>query len=68
MCVCVCVCVSRHSYFNKKIDIFLKEQSDLGLHYLHVPFCQTLWCTKFKDIYHSSCNFCYILKGELYMS
>ena len=24
-----------------------REQSDLGLHCLHIQFCQTLWCTKF---------------------
>ena len=24
-----------------------QEQSDLGLHCLHIPFCQTLSCTKF---------------------
>ena len=24
-----------------------KEQTDLGLHYLHMPFGQKLWCTKF---------------------
>ena len=28
-----------------------QEQSDLGLHCLHMPLCQTLWCRKFKDIY-----------------
>ena len=28
-------------------------QSDLGLHCLHMPFCQKLWCLKFWDIYHS---------------
>ena len=27
-----------------------KEQSDLGLHCLHMPFCQTLCCTKFQNI------------------
>ena len=31
----------------------LLKQSDLGLHCLHMSFCQTLWCSKFKDIY---CN------------
>ena len=25
----------------------VQEQSDLGLHYLHMPFCQTLRCTNF---------------------
>ena len=25
----------------------LKEQSDLGLHSLHMSFCQKLWCMKF---------------------
>ena len=25
---------------------------DLGLHHLHMSFCQTLWCLKFWDIYH----------------
>ena len=30
-----------------------EEQSDLSLHCLHVAFCQKLWCSKFKDIYHS---------------
>ena len=25
----------------------LQEQSDLGLHYLHMPFCQEDWCMKF---------------------
>ena len=25
-------------------------QSDLGLHYLDMLFCQKLWCTKFQDI------------------
>ena len=25
----------------------------LGLHYLHIPFCQEPWCTKFLDIYCS---------------
>ena len=30
-----------------------KEQSDLGLHCLHMPFCQTLLCTKFQDIYNN---------------
>ena len=29
------------------IRLLLKEQSDLGLHCLHMPFCQTLWCTRF---------------------
>ena len=24
-----------------------EKQSDVGLHCLHMPFCQTLWCTKF---------------------
>ena len=23
-----------------------KEQSDLGLHYLPMPFCQKIWCIK----------------------
>ena len=31
-----------------------KEQSDLGLHCLHMPFCQTLRCSKFWDIYRKS--------------
>ena len=31
----------------------LKEQSDLGLHCLPMPFCQTIWCSKFWDIYSS---------------
>ena len=30
----------------------LQEQSDLGLHCLHMLFSQTLWSTKFKDIYN----------------
>ena len=29
------------------IRMLLREQSDLGLHCLHVPFCQQLWFTKF---------------------
>ena len=33
------------------IRLLLQEQSDLGLHYLHMPFCQKLWSTKFQDIY-----------------
>ena len=28
-------------------DPDLKEQSDLGLHGLHMAFCQKLWCSKF---------------------
>ena len=27
------------------------DQSDLGLHSLHMSFCQRHWCSKFKDIY-----------------
>ena len=30
-----------------------EEQSDLGLHRLHMPFCLKLRCLKFYDIY---CN------------
>ena len=29
----------------------MQEQSDLGLHCLHMPFCHNLWCTKFWNIY-----------------
>ena len=29
------------------IRLLLQEQSDLGLHCLPMPFCQTLWCMKF---------------------
>ena len=29
-------------------------QSNLGLHYLYMPFWHKLWCTKFQDIYHTS--------------
>ena len=28
-------------------------QSDLGLHCLHMSFCQTVRCSQFQDIYHS---------------
>ena len=33
------------------IRLLLQEQSDLGLHCLHMSFYQTHWCIKFKDIY-----------------
>ena len=32
-------------------DQTVQKQSDLGLHCLHMLFCQKLWCMKFKDIY-----------------
>ena len=40
----------------KTMKTMIKLQSDLGLHCLHMPFCQTLWCTKFKDIYRIHTN------------
>ena len=38
------------------IRLLLKEQSDLGLHCLHMPFCQPLWCMKFQDTYRMWTN------------
>ena len=32
----------------------LQEQSDLGLHCLHMPICQQLWCTNFRT-FTTSC-------------
>ena len=32
-------------------DPDVKEQSDLGVHCLHMRFCQKLWCIEFFDIY-----------------
>ena len=33
------------------IRLLLKEQSDLGLHCLHMPFGKKSCCTKFLDLY-----------------
>ena len=38
------------------IRLLLQEQSNLGLHCLHMPHCQTLWCTKFKDFHYRTCT------------
>ena len=34
------------------IRLLHQKQYDLGLHCLHMPICQNLWCTKFWDKYH----------------
>ena len=42
------LCSSIHSAMANSVDPDqTQKQSDLGLHCLHMSFCQTLWCTKF---------------------
>ena len=47
----------------KKVNsdqLLLQEQSDLGLHCLHMPFCQKFWCTKIRTftilLFQTSCD------------
>ena len=51
------------------IRLLLQEQSDRVLHYLHVPFCQTLWCTRNFRSFFCICicfllEFMLVLQGE----
>ena len=43
------VFISQNSLWNGKQS----EQSDLGLHCLHITFCSNPWCTKSLDNYHT---------------
>ena len=40
------------SGMSNSVDSDQTAPSDPGLHCLHMPLCQTLWCMEFEDIHH----------------
>ena len=53
LCICLLKCLVEWQTVNTQIRLLLQEQSDLGLHCLHMAFCQKLWYSKCLDIYHT---------------
>ena len=47
LCSCFLKYLVERQTVQTQIRLLLKEQSDLGLHCLHMSFCQIVWCSKF---------------------
>ena len=47
------------------IRLFLQEQSGLGLHCLHMAFCQKLWCSILGHLPYIEMDLIKIVKGQI---
>ena len=61
--ICLLKCLVEWQTVKTLIRLLLQEQSDLSLHFLHMAFCQKLWCLKSEDMFCTYVfmdNFCFL--------